>query len=290
MANHPLALAAGLLLAASCATPAQQPAPAEKRTAHAEINGIRLYYEIHNPQAGGTPLVLLHGGGSSIEVSWGKTLPFFAAVRTVIGIDEQNHGRSTGRPGPLTFESSADDVAALLKSLKIEKADLMGFSNGATVALQVAIRHPEVVRKLVHVSSFTRKKGAQPQFWQFMSKADFSNMPQALKDIFLSINPDPARLRSMHDKDLARMLSWKDVPDSLVRRVKAPTLVVSGDRDVLTPEHAVEISRLIPGARLLILPGNHGDFLGEPVMSQPGQTDVMPILTAGLINEFLGKK
>ena len=149
----------------------------------------------------------------------------------------------------------------------------------------MAIRHPQIVRKLVFASSFTRKDGAQPQLWEFIGQADFSNMPQPLKDAFLRVTPDEARLRIMHDKDAARMRGFVDVPNELVRSVRAQTLIVLGDRDVPRPEHAVELTHQIAGARLLILPGGHGDYLGEAVMTQKDSS--YPRLTARLIEEFL---
>ena len=151
---------------------------------HAPVNGISMYYEVHG-RRDGIPLVLLHGGGSTIDVTFSKVLPVFAASRRVIAVEEQGHGRTSDRDAPFSFERSADDVAALLRYLNVEQADLFGFSNGASVALQVAIRHPKLVRKLVFASAMTRKDGAQPQLWEFMKQADFSNMPQPLKDAFL---------------------------------------------------------------------------------------------------------
>lgn len=255
--------------------------------AHAEtaqIRGISLYYEIHG-RTDGVPLVLLHGGGSTIDSTWGRVLPIFAAHRRVIALEEQAHGRTSDRDAPLTFESSADDVAALLQVLKVDKADLMGFSNGASVALEVAIRYPGLVRKLVFASSMTKRSGAQPQFWEFIGKAGFGDMPQALKDAFLRVNPDPAKLRNMHDKDLARMRSFQDVPDAEVAAIRAPTLVMLGDHDVVRPEHAFELTKLIPGSRLLILPGGHGDYIGEADAMPAGSP--WPALTAGLVEAFL---
>jgi pimeloyl-ACP methyl ester carboxylesterase len=251
---------------------------------HAPVNGIEMYYEVHG-RGDGVPLVLLHGGGSTIDVTFSRVLPVFASSRRVIAVEEQGHGRTTDRDQPVAFESSADDVAALLRHLKVDKADIFGFSNGASVALQVAIRHPQLVRKLIFASSMTRRDGAQPQFWEFMKRADFSNMPQPLKDAFLRVNPDPQKLKTMHDKDAARMQSFKDVPDDLVRSVRAPTLIVLGDQDIVKVEHAVELTRLIAGARLLILPAGHGDYLGEVVMTQ--KDTGYPELTARLIEEFL---
>lgn len=253
-------------------------------TGSAPVNGISVYYEVHGKQDG-IPLVLLHGGGSTIEVTFSRILPVLAKSRRVIAIEEQGHGRTTDRDAPVRFESSADDVAALLRHLKIDRADLFGFSNGASVALQVAIRHPELVRKLVFASSMTKREGAQPQLWEYMKQADFSNMPQPLKDAFLRVNPDAAQLKRMHDKDAERMRSFEDVPDELLRGIRAETLVMLGDRDIVKLEHAIELTRLISGARLLVLPGSHGDYLGEAVMSQ-GETQY-PALTAQLVEEFL---
>lgn len=263
-----------------------EPTPESRpfESGHAPVNGIEMYYELHG-RCDGVPLVLLHGGGSTIDVSFGRVLPIFAANRRVIALEEQGHGRTTDRDAPVAFESSADDVAALLRFLKIEQADLFGFSNGASVALQVAIRHPALVRKLVFASSMTKRSGAPAEFWEFMQHADFSNMPQPLKDAFLRVNPDEQKLRTMHDKDAARMQAFQDVPDELVRSVRAPTLIVLSDHDIVSPAHALELTHLISGARLLILPGGHGDYLGEAVMTQSETR--YPGLTAGLIGEFL---
>jgi pimeloyl-ACP methyl ester carboxylesterase len=254
---------------------------------HAPVNGIQMYYEIHG-RPDGIPLVLLHGGGSTIEVTFGKVLPIFAESRRVIAVEEQGHGRTSDRDAPVAFVTSADDVAALLRHLKIEQADLFGFSNGASVALQVAIRHPQLVRKLVFASSFTKRAGAPAQFWEYMQQAEFSNMPQPLKDAFLRVNPDAEQLRAMHDKDAERMRSFQDVPDDVVRSVTAPTLIILGDQDIVKIEHAVELTQLISGARLLVLPGGHGDYLGELVMTQ--RETRYPELTVGLIEEFLSSE
>jgi pimeloyl-ACP methyl ester carboxylesterase len=274
----PLALVLAFLSAAEGST------QAAIERGHAPVNGIRMYYEVHGP-SGGVPLILIHGGGSTIESTFGRILPLLAESRRVIALEEQAHGRTSDRDAPVRFESSADDVAALLRFLKVGRADLFGFSNGASVALQVAIRHPELVRKLVFASSMTRRDGAQPEFWEFMKQADFSNMPQPLKEAFLRVNPDERLLRRMHDKDAERMRSFEDVPDDRVRAVRAPTLIVLGDREVVRPEHAVELTHLFPDARLLILPGGHGDYLGE-IMTMP-QSAPQAALTAGFIEAFL---
>jgi pimeloyl-ACP methyl ester carboxylesterase len=250
------------------------------------VDGIDIYYEVHG-EHDGTPLVLLHGGGSTIGSNFGRLIPLLACTRRVIALEEQGHGRTSDRDLPFTFERSADDAAGLLRHLKISQADLLGFSNGATVALQVAIRHPRLVRKLIFASSFTKREGAQPQLWEFIRQADIANMPRALKDAFLAVNPDPERLKTMHDKDAARMAGFIDVPDAAVRAVRAPTLIIMGDRDVSRVEHALELSRVIPDARLLVLPSGHGDYLAEAA-SAPVDAAYAEI-TVRLLERFLSE-
>ncbi len=272
------------LVAIAALTLASGASAAQSHVAYAAVNGIRMYYETHGP-ARGVPLVLLHGGGSTIDTTFGRILPFLARDRRVIAVEEQAHGRTTDRDAPLSFATSADDVAALLGQLGIERADVFGFSNGASIGMQIAIRHPQSVRKLVFASAMTKKDGAHPQLWSFMQTADISNMPQPLQDAFLKVNPDRAKLKVMHDKDAERMRRFQDVPDAWVRTVRAPTLILIGDHDIVKPEHAVELTHMIADARLLVLVGGHGDYLGEAVTTQ--WTTRAPELTAALIGEFL---
>lgn len=254
------------------------------RSGHLPINGIQMYYEVHGAGAG-TPLVLLHGGGSTIDSTYGRILPWFARHRRVIALEEQAHGRTSDRDAPERFETSADDVDALLAELGVATADVMGFSNGASVALQLAIRHPARVRRLVFASSMTKRSGTAPAFWDGFAHASLADMPQSLKDAFLKVTPDPQKLRRMFDRDVERMRSFRDVPDADVAGVAIPVLVVAGDRDVATIEHAVELIRLFPHARLVILPSGHGDYLGEAATPSPGGR--APELTSWLVEQFL---
>jgi pimeloyl-ACP methyl ester carboxylesterase len=279
-----LSIVVGLMLM-GCASSQKSTAPLMK-SGHEEVNGIKMYYETYGDHQG-VPLLLIHGGGSNISVTWSKMIPFLSADRKVIAIDEQGHGKSSDRKGPVSFEQTADDIAALLKSIGVDQVDVMGFSNGATNALQLTLRHPTKVRKLVHISSFTKRSGAAPGFFDYMKTADLSNMPIQLKQAFLKDNPDPEKLKVMHDKDADRMRSFKDISDQKIKAIKVPTLIVQGDQDVVQVKNSVELTQMIKGARLLVLPGGHGDFLGEVVMAK--EENEMPKLTAGLISEFLGK-
>jgi pimeloyl-ACP methyl ester carboxylesterase len=151
--------------------------------------------------------------------------------------------------------------------------------------MQVAIRHPALVRKLVFASSMTKRSGAAPQFWAAITGAMFGDMPQPLKDAFLKVNPDLRKLRTMHDKDLERMRHFAEISDDDVRKVNAPTLIVLGDRDIPTLEHAVELTHLLPSSHLVVLPGGHGGYLGEQLAAQ--QPSREPSWTVGLIEDFL---
>jgi pimeloyl-ACP methyl ester carboxylesterase len=284
----PTVLTAVLIFSASAVPAAETPAQETQAVKgdYALVNGIKMYYEIHG-SGSGVPLVLLNGGGSTINVPYSRVLPVFASHRKVIALEEQGHGRTSDRKGPFRAETSADDVSALLKYLKITQADVMGFSNGAGVAMEMAIRHPEQVRKLVFASYFTKKRGAQPGFWDFMKKADFAGMPQPLKDAFLKVNPDIDALKNMCAKDIERMQHFKEIPDKDVRSIQASTLIMIGDKDVVKPEHAVELNHLIVNSRLMILPGGHGEYLGEILAAKPGGH--APEYTAGFIEDFLNQ-
>lgn len=224
---------------------------------YAPINGLKLYYELHGePNSGNPPLVLLHGGGDTIETSFGRILPELARKRRVIAFEQQGYGRTADIPDrPFSFEQSADDTAALLDYLNIPRADLFGFSNGGTIALQVAIRHPRRVRKLVVASAFFNHEGAEPAFWNGFPTATIGAMPPVLRDAYLKVAPDPAGLQMMFDKSVNRMRNFKDIPADTIRSITAPTLVVCGDSDVMRPEHAVQEFRLLPHGQLAVLPG-----------------------------------
>ena len=280
-------LAASLALAGCGGTmaAAKTPSAAVSSNGYAAVRGIRIYYEIHGTSGGDVPLVVLPGGGSTIEATYGRILPFLAEKRQVIAIEEQNHGRSGHRTVPERFTDSADDVAAVLAELKLGKVDIVGFSNGGSIAMQVVLRHRGLVRKLVFAGSMTKKSGVPPQFWEGFSHSTFDDMPQQLKDAFLEVNPDQAQLHDMYEKDSERMLNFVETSDEDVKSVDVPTLILSGDHDVATTEHAVELSHLIPGAQLLILPGTHGEYLGEELQAKPGSR--YPEITALLIEGFL---
>jgi pimeloyl-ACP methyl ester carboxylesterase len=250
---------------------------------YASVNGLKMYYEIHGE--GGMPLLLIHGGGSTLETSFGNILPSLASHGKVIGVELQAHGRTNDRNGEESFEQDADDVAGLLDFLKIEKADIFGFSNGGNTAMQVAIRHPEKVNKLVIASAFYQREGFIPGFFEGMEQASLENMPAPLKEAYLKAAPDKSQLQAMHDKDRDRMKRVKDWTDESLQSIKAKTLLVVGDHDVVTTEHTVKMSHLIPNASLMVLPGDHGSFIGEVCTVKKGSK--IPEMTVQVVEEFL---
>jgi pimeloyl-ACP methyl ester carboxylesterase len=218
---------------------------------YAVIGSLKMYYEIHG---NGKPLVLIHGGGSTIKSSFGHILPELAKTHQVIAVELQAHGHTHDIDRPLSFEQDADDVAALLNQLHIEKADILGFSNGGTTALQIAIRYPKLVNKLVLLAAAYNREAMLPFFWDSMEQASIDQMPQPLKDAYLEANPDPKGLQTMFDRDVARMVNFKDISDSAIKGIQAPALVINGDAEVVRAEHALALSHTLLHARLAILP------------------------------------
>lgn len=252
---------------------------------YSDVNGLKMYYEIHGA---GKPLVLIHGGGSTLETSFGKIIPLLANHRQIVGVELQAHGHTNDRNKALAFEQDADDVATLLSNLKILKADFLGFSNGAHAAIEIALRHPELINKLILASGVYQRNATAPLFWDGFEGANLTaHLPPVLKEGYLKANNDKAGLQNMFDKDVQRMKVFKGWEDDQLKAIKAPTLLMSGNKDIINPEKAVEIYRLIPDCELAILPGGHGDYLGSIETLRDDKWEQS--YAAGLIEYFLDK-
>jgi pimeloyl-ACP methyl ester carboxylesterase len=224
-----------------------------------------MYYEIHGT---GQPLVLLHGAFSAIGTSFGALLPGLAAERRVVAFELQAHGRTADIDRPLTLEQMADDVAAALRHLGIEQADVLGYSMGGAVALRLAIRHPDVVRKLVLLSVTYTLDGVHPGLMDGLGEMQPEMMHGSpWHDEYMQIAPRPEDFARLFTKKTEMDRGTTDVPAEAVQAIRAPTLLVIGDSDLVRPEHAVEMFRLLgggvfgdmppglPDSQLAVLPG-----------------------------------
>jgi pimeloyl-ACP methyl ester carboxylesterase len=226
---------------------------------------LPLYFEWHGKSRGSQPpLLLIHGGGSTIESNWAQLIRALESSRRMLAVELQGHGRTGAGEQGASFQGSADGVAALLDELAVGPVDVLGFSNGGQVAMQLAIRHPKVVRRLVVASAPFRRDGMVDGFWDGLAAATYADLPQPYREADLAVSGDPAHAERMFHLDRELMLTgFTDWSDSLIASITAPTLVVAADQDVIRPEHTVLLASVIPNARMLIVPANHGDYLGE---------------------------
>lgn len=252
------------------------------KSGYSEVNGLKMYYEIHGE---GKPLVLIHGGGSTIQTTFGRIIPLLAKKRQIIAVELQAHGHTNDRDTDLSFEQDASDVAQLLDNLKIAKADVLGFSNGGQTTIEMAISHPHLVDKIILASVFYNRSAVPQPFWDGFETATLNVMPEALREGYLLANNDPSGLMNMFKKDVQRMKEFKGWSDEQIKSIKAPTLVINGNTDVGTPEHAIEMYRMIPNCQLAIFPGGHGDYLGAIETLKNGKWSAFN--ATALIEEFL---
>jgi pimeloyl-ACP methyl ester carboxylesterase len=271
--------------------PAERPtAPA--RTGYADVNGLRMYYEVHGT---GAPIVLVHGSFMTIPMAWSTILPALAEHRQVIVAEMQGHGRTKDIARELGYEAMADDVAALLAHLEIERADILGYSMGGGVAFQFGVRHPDKLRRLVILSGVYAHDGWWPD-----AEASFATItPEMFKgtpiqEHYERFGNDPAQFAAFIKKTLAPDLQPYDWTEA-VKQIEAPMFLVLGDVDGVRYEHALELFRAkgggkmgdihgMPKSRLAILPATtHGgmiqrtawlvpmidDFLDSDLASKP---------------------
>jgi pimeloyl-ACP methyl ester carboxylesterase len=223
---------------------------------YAEVNGLKMYYEKHGR---GRPLLLLHGAFGTAE-SWANVLPVLTEIRQVIIVEQQAHGHTPDRDAPLTYEQMAEDTAALLRGLGVQSADVFGYSDGGVVGLGLAIKHPQLVRKLAILGA---NAGTLASTYDKASYEQFLNLPDDFapavsKGAYDRVAPDKAKWRVLVRKIKDLGCSFRGFPDDDLRSIKALTLIMQGDRDAVRAEHAVAMMRLIPQSQLAIFPdGDH---------------------------------
>lgn len=252
--------------------------PMQNTSGQIEANGVPYYYEIHGE---GEPLLLLHGALGSIEM-FGPVLPALAESRKVIGVELHGHGRTPPGDRDLSLDDMGDDMAQILKALEFKQVDVLGYSLGGSVAIQLALRHPEMVRRLVLVSTGFALDGFYPEMLTEMATLG-ADMAEALKTTpmyasYIAIAPNPDEFPKLLDQTgnlMRKPYDWRDE----VRGLTMPVMLVYGDSDVFRPAHIVEFYQLLGGwmkdagrwrenmsrNRLAILPGlTHYDILCAP--------------------------
>ena len=239
---------------------------------YAEVNGINLYYETHGS---GRPLVLLHGGLGSGEM-FGPVLPTLAEHHQVVAVDLQGHGRTADIDRPIDLRLMADDVAALIDHLGLEGADVVGYSLGGGVAWQVAIRHPEKVRRLVAVSANVRRDAIYAEMLDQqgqVSAAAVEFMKETpMYELYQRVAPRPEDFPRLLDKIGALMSQDFDLSED-VRGVQVPTLVMAADADMAPPSHYAEVFKLLDGGL------RDGGWMGEGRPAGGHALAILPGLT-----------
>jgi pimeloyl-ACP methyl ester carboxylesterase len=250
------------------------------------VNGLDMYYEIHGD---GAPLALLHGAMGTIDSCFANLLPALAAARQVVAVELQGHGHTADVDRPLSYRQMADDAAVLLEALGIGTADLVGYSLGGAVALELAMRHPARVRRLVYAGGTSyRRDGLYPEMLEEPESGADALTGSVWHKAYLRVAPDPSRWPDLVAKNFELDRTFAGWSDEDIQAVTAPALLIIGDSDIVRPEHTMKMFRLLgggvvgdiaglPAAQLAVLPGT----------SHVGLLDRVDWLRS-MILEFLG--
>lgn len=255
-----------------------------------EVNGLRMYYEVHGKDRHKPPLVLLHGGFSATGTSWGQLIRGLARTRKVISIEQQGHGHTADIVDrPLRIPRLAQDTVDLLDQIGVRQADFYGYSLGAGIALEIGINHPDKVRKLILQSLAINNDGFHPGHAEGMAGLEpWMLEGSEFHQEYLRLNPNPENFALLVAKTKDMLMTLPPFPQAAVTAMTSPVLTVIGDSDIVRPEHAVEMFRLTGG-------GINGDIAGGPPNSQlavlPGTTHISSVyqkeLLLSLVPAFL---
>ena len=255
---------------------------AAPQTGYAPVNGLQMYYEIHG--SGGTPLLLLHGGLFNIDLQFGELLPSLAAGRQVIAADFQAHGRTNDIDRPLGTQGLASDVVGLLQHLDVPQVDVFGFSVGGAVALYLAIKHPELIRKAIISSVSFHPDGDRPENAEAVGEMKvemIAGTPMEQEYLAKSPHPDREHLQVLLNKLGSYDTGASGWSDDDIRGIAAPTLITVGDCDAVKLEHAVRFLQLRGG-------DVNGDFVGVPTSQLavfPGTTHFFGLARTDLVRD-----
>ncbi len=218
---------------------------------HVAVNGIRMYYEVHGH---GRPLLMLHGGTGN-GTQFVHQLPAFSPSYRCIVPDCCAQGRTTDRPGPLTYHAMAEDMIALLDKLHVKRADVMGWSDGGNIGLDMAMHHPERVGHLVTFGANFQPDGLNPDDVEWNNRATAQSFGAGMREAWMRMNPQPDHYEQAMNKIIAM---WRTQPRwalADLRTIRAKTLVVAGEHDLIRRDHTEQLASAIPGAELWIVPG-----------------------------------
>jgi len=273
-----------VLTMASTALSAQQ----SPTTGYAPINGLKMYYEVHGS---GEPVVLLHGAFMTITNNWARWIGELSKTRKVIAVEMQGHGRTADIPRELNSENHADDVAALLKYLKISRADLIGYSMGGGVAMQVAVRHPDQVRRVVVISSTFRRDGMILEALDAIPKLTaeaFKGSP--IEAEYKRLSPTPDQFSKFVERMVAADSKGNDLTADQLQSTTAPMFFIHGDADGIRLQHVAEMFRLKGGE----IPGDLRQRSASRLAILPNTTHVTLMqrisIIVPMVNDFLDAK
>jgi pimeloyl-ACP methyl ester carboxylesterase len=228
---------------------------------YADVRGIRMYYEVRGR---GPVLVLLHGGtGNGAQFS--KQIPAFEPHFRLIVPDLCAQGRTSDRPEPLTYHAMAEDVVALLDRLHVDRADVMGWSDGGVVALDIAVHHPDRLRHLVTFGANFAPDGLNPADVAWNDTATAASFGEGTKKAYAELAPDPSHYVEAMTKTL---VMWRTEPKFTLAElasIRTKAMICAGEHDVVRPDHTAQLAATIPGARMWIVPrASHGAMLEQP--------------------------
>lgn len=227
------------------------------KTGYASVNDLDMYYEV---QGTGEPLLLLHGQFASTGM-FSKIVPALAQSRRVVAVDQQGHGRTADIDRPLRFAQTADDTAALLRQIGIDACDVYGYSTGGWVALQLAVRHPAMVRKLAVSSTAYDIDGYLPQIRQGLRNPDPDAFPAIVRESYERVAPNPGGWRTLVAKAGEQAGAERGLTAAQLSSIAAPALVMAAENDVIRPEHSRELARLLRTQLVIIPNSDHSSYV-----------------------------
>jgi pimeloyl-ACP methyl ester carboxylesterase len=242
-------------------------AAAPVQSGYADVHGLRMYYEIRGQ---GRPVVLLHGGVSTIAGSFSQQLGPLSEGHRLIAPEQMGHGHTADADRPFRYEDMAEDTAALLTRLGVDRADVVGWSDGGIIGLLLAARHPERVRKLAVSGVNLKPDGLQPGTRAWLAKTPAEEWPQPIQDAYAQAFVDGAAHWPVLLGRLKEMWLGFEIRPKEVAAIRAPTLLMVGDRDQVRIEHELEIFKTLPNPELFVVPDcGHNTFNEHPELVNP---------------------